>query len=237
MTPYGVTHWVPLAIFVIGLWPVVRLGRAHRTADGPTRFSRTWAVLIPAVTVPFQVIDLTTNFDIDVTVPLHLCDLTWVAAAWALWTHHRFAIALTCFWGLVLTTQGIVTPSLGEEFPEPRYFAYWCLHLLIVWAAVYLVVGLGLVPSWRDYAATVAATLGWAAAAYAFNVAADTNYGYLVEKPSSGSLLDLLGPWPWYVAAEIAIVAGVWALMTLGLSRIRRPSRGSRRPRARSHPS
>ena len=120
---------------------------------------------------------------------------------------------------------------------EPRYIAFWCLHLLIVWAAIYLVVGLGLVPSWRDYAAAVATTLAWAAATYVFNVVADTNYGYLVEKPSSGSILDLLGPWPWYVAAEIALVSGVWALLTVGLGRLRHPSRGSHRPRAGSLPS
>lgn len=220
MTPYGVTHWVPLAIFVVGLWPVVRLGRAHRDAGGPTRFGRGWALLIPAVTVPFQVIDLTTSFDIGVSLPLHLCDLTWVVAACALWTHHRVLVALTCFWGLTLTTQALVTPSLGEDFPEPRYVAFWCLHLLVVWAAVYLVFGLGLVPSWRDYAASVAVTLGWAAATYAFNVAADTNYGYLVRKPSSGSILDLLGPWPWYVVAEIALVCAVWALLTVVLDRL-----------------
>ena len=46
----------------------------------------------------------------------------------------------------------------------------------------------------RDYRAAVATTLGWAVATYAFNVVADTNYGYLVRKPGT-SILDLLGPW------------------------------------------
>ena len=49
---------------------------------------------------------------------------------------------------------------------------------------------------------------------YLFNVVAGTNYGFLNEKPSTGSLLDYLGPWPTYVVAEVAIVAVVWALMT-----------------------
>ena len=210
---YGPSHVVPLVLFALGLVAAVWLGRRHRAVDGPTRFSRTTALLIPAVTVPFQLIDLSFNFDIDITLPLHLCDLAWIVATWALWTHQPLPVALTFFWGLTLTIQGVITPALGEDVPHPRYFAFWALHLLIVWAAVYLVVGLGKVPRWRDYAGTVAITLAWAATTYAFNVAADTNYGYLMRKPS-GSILDFFSPWPWYVVEEVALVVAVWALMT-----------------------
>jgi hypothetical integral membrane protein (TIGR02206 family) len=234
VSSYGPTHLVPLAVFLIGLPIAVLLGRRQRTADGPTRFSRTAALLIPAVTVPFQLIDLAFNFDVDVTLPLHLCDLAWIAATWALWTHRQFPVALTFFWGLTLTIQGIITPALNEDLPHPRYFAFWALHLLIVWAAVYLVIGLGLVPRWRDYATAVATTLGWAVATYAFNVVVDTNYGYLLRKPGS-SILDFFGPWPWYVVEEIAVVVTGWAVMTwIAQEAIKRPWRGSRRRRERS---
>ncbi|WP_188111146.1 YwaF family protein [Nocardioides antri] len=237
MSSYGPSHLVPLVLFAVGLFGAAWLGRQHRAADGPTQFSRTMAVLIPAVTVPFQVVDLVANFDIGVTLPLHLCDLAWVAATWALWSHRPFPVALTFFWGLTLTIQGVLTPALNEEIPHPRYFAFWALHLLIVWAAVYLVVGLRLVPRWRDYGATVLTTLVWAVATYAFNVVADTNYGYLMRKPRS-SILDYFHDWPWYVVEEIVLIVAVWALMTWVLQgAVKRPSRGSHRPRERSLPS
>ena len=54
----------------------------------------------------------------------------------------------------------------------------------------------------------------WAIAVFAFNLVADTNYGYLNRLPKSASLLDFLGPWPWYVVFEVVIVAAVWALLT-----------------------
>jgi len=215
VTPYGITHLVPLAVFAAGLVAAVLVGRRDAVAyDGPSRFSRTCAVLIPLATVPFQVIDLVYNFDLGVTLPLHLCDLAWIAATWALWTHHPFPVTLTYLWALTLTVQGVLTPSLNEDLPHPRYFAFWALHLLIVWAAVYLVIGLRRAPSWRDYRAAVLTTLGWAVTTYAFNLVADTNYGYLMRKPGT-SILDLLGPWPWYVLEEIGIVVVVWALLTV----------------------
>lgn len=218
MTPYGPSHLVPLVVFVVGVVLVIVVGRRERLADpaaGPSRFSRVGAVLIPVVTVPFQVIDIVTDYDIDTTLPLHLCDIAWIAATWALWTHRPFPVALTFYWGLVLTIQGVFTPSLNQDVPHPRYFAFWGLHLLIVWAAIYLVAGRRLAPRWRDYGASLLATAVWAVSTYVFNVVAETNYGYLRHKPQTGSILDLLGPWPWYVLAEIALIAAVWALLTV----------------------
>jgi hypothetical integral membrane protein (TIGR02206 family) len=99
------------------------------------------------------------------------------------------------------------------------------MHLLVVWAAVHPTAGLPVRPSWRLYRSTVALTLLWAVSVTTFNVALDTNYGFLNVKPSTGSILDLLGPWPWYVLTEIALVTAVWALITLPWTGVRRASR------------
>lgn len=213
MTPYGPSHLVPLGLFVAGLVVVVLLGRAHRATEGPTSFSRAWSAVVALVGLA-QAVGFLVDFDLAVSLPLHISRLTWIAVAAALWTHRPFPVALAFFWGGLLSSQAILTPSLADDFPDPRYLAFWALHLMEVWAPVYLVIGLRLVPRWRDLAATVATTLLWAVVAMTFNAAADTNYGYLQQKPGSGSLLDLLGPWPWYVVAEIVVVSAVWAAMT-----------------------
>ena len=47
-----------------------------------------YAVLIPCFTIPLQVIDfLPGSYDLQTTLPLQLCDLAWIAAVVALWTH------------------------------------------------------------------------------------------------------------------------------------------------------
>ena len=214
MEAYGATHLVMLATFVAGSVALVLFGRAHRGDVTAVRLAKVLAVLIPAFTVPMQLFDFATNFDLGITLPLHLCDLAWPAAALALWTRHPYFVGLTYYWGLTLTLQAIVTPSLGEPFPEPRFIAYWGMHMLIVWSALYLVWGLGLTPRWREYGTTMLTTVAWVAVASVFNAIADTNYGFLCGPPRRASILDYLGPWPWYIAVEVALVAVGWAVMT-----------------------
>jgi hypothetical integral membrane protein (TIGR02206 family) len=92
-------------------------------------------------------------------------------------------------------------------------------------------------PDRRSYRTAVALTASWAVIAFAFNEVAGTNYGFLNAKPPTASILDLLGPWPWYIVAEVVIVCVVWALVTwpwVALSRRRAmPSRAvaARAPR------
>ncbi|MDN5892629.1 MAG: TIGR02206 family membrane protein [Nocardioides sp.] len=215
---FGESHLLMLALFVVGIWPVILLGRRQRSAADPRRVSRWFAVAIMCFTIPMQLVDLMPRqFDFNTTLPLQLCDFAWIAAVLGLLTHHRFFVALTYFWGLALTTQGLLTPWLTADIPNPKYIGFWGMHILIVWAAIYLIWGLGLNPKWRDYATTVVTTLTWAVAVYTFNILFGTNYGFLNDKPGAGSILDYLGPWPSYVLVEVIIVAGAWALMTWAL--------------------
>lgn len=212
---YGTSHLVVLAIFAIGVVGVVLLGRRLRDTTGEVTLRRVFAAAIVAVALPLQILQfIPSEWDLQTSLPLALCDYAWLFAVHALWTRNAFSSTVTYLWGITLTTQGIFTPDLGSEFPQLRFLMFWGMHLLIVWTALLLVLGLRILPTWRHYRITVAITLIWAVVTYAFNVLADTNYGYLNRLPDSASLLDLLGPWPLYVGLEIVIVLVVWALLT-----------------------
>ena len=212
---YGTSHQAALALLVVGVVVILWFGRRHRGTERALRLGRMLAVAVLAVTVPLQVLYFTPRYwDLEKTLPLQLCDLASMVAVYALWTRRPWAAALTYFWGLTLTSQAIITPDLAADFPDPIFLLFWAMHLLVIWAAVYLVWGMGLAPTWRTYLVAVAVTATWAVSVYAFNVAFGTNYGYLNAKPAAASALDLLGPWPWYVLNEILIVAAFWALIT-----------------------
>lgn len=226
---FSAEHFWLLTLFLVVFVGLVALGR--RRGDDE-RFRRVFALAIPCLTVPMQVAQLTpSDFDLGTSLPFQLCDLTWALAAYALWTRKPWAVAMTFYWGLTLTVQGILTPSLGESFPDPRYFMFWGMHFLTVWAAGYLTAS-GNRPTWRGYRLTVVVTLVWAVFVVVFNAVTGTNYGYLNRKPPSASALDLLPAWPTYVGIEVLVLLVVWALMTWPWPRSRATStvKGVSRP-------
>lgn len=222
-------HWLLLGVFAAGVVLVPVWGRSHRGTDREQPARRGYAVVLGVAMVTMQVYYAVEpgHFNLGTSLPLELCDLAEYAAVVALWTKSPRATAFTYYVALTLSVQAIVTPSLGQTFPSPRFFGFWTLHFLVVWAAVYLTWGLGFRPTWPLYRFACLATLVWAVAAYPLNAALDTDFGYLNRKPSSASLLDLLGPWPWYVLASAAILLAGWALvLTLPWTLIARPRGG-----------
>lgn len=226
-------HALLLVLLAVGCVVLGSVGVRQRGSADEQRFRQSFAILIPVFTVPMQVLQLLPgDFTMGTSLPLQVCDLSWMVAVYALWTRDARAIALLYFWGLTLTVQAAVTPSLDQTFPDPRYFMFWGMHFLTIWSAVYLVCLAG-GPGWRGYRFTLVCTAVWAALVLVFNTLTDTNYGYLSRKPDTSSLLDVLGPWPLYVGAEIVILAAVWALMTwpwvrAGRTVLERPSAGDR---------
>jgi hypothetical integral membrane protein (TIGR02206 family) len=209
---YGASHLAPVLVLAVGIAVLLVLGRRPDPHD---RLGKALALILAVGVVPLQVVYFTPGYwDPQRTLPVQLCDVAALVAVVALWTHHRWAAALTYFWGITLTTQAVLTPDLTANFPEPVYLLFWTMHIGTVWAAVHLTWSRGIHPDWRSYAVAVAVTAVWAVAVFSLNLAIGSNYGYINAKPDAASVLDLLGPWPWYVLAEIAIIAVAWALMT-----------------------
>jgi hypothetical integral membrane protein (TIGR02206 family) len=225
---YGPSHLVVLGIFVIGAAALVWVGR--RQSEAQARFfARVMATLI-VVTFFVALVYKLVEPDLQTSVPLQLCDVAELTAAYALWTQRHWAFALTYYWCLVLSSQALITPDVGTpeagspDFPHHLFDTFFALHVLVVWAAIYLTWGRRMRPTWRSFRFTIIVTLVWAVSTFTFNAITGTNYGYLNRKPPTASILDVLGPWPVYLLVEITIVLIVWALMTWPWERTRRHS-------------
>ena len=220
-TVYGPSHWAVLVVFAAGAVALVWLGRRQTESQ-----ARLFGRIVGAVTAAlYAAAFVSALFPLDLrwSVPLHLTDLATVVTAYALWSQKHWAFVLTYYWGLVLSVQALISPVFtGPDFPNYQFLGFWSIHLLVVWAAIYLTWGRGMRPDWRSYRFAVAVTVAWVAVTVTFNSVAGSNYGFLNAKPDTPSLLDVMGPWPWYVLVGAVLVAAVWAAMTWPWERMRR---------------
>ena len=210
---YGPSHWAALAVFAIGSVLLVWIGR--RQSETQARALGRVLAAVTAAIYAAALVYLLSPPTIDRSVPLRLTDLATVTAAYGLWSQRQWAYALTYYWGLVLSSQALISPAFtSRDFPSVQFLAFWGMHLLVVWAAIYLTWGRGMRPTWHTYWIVVVTTAIWAAVTFTFNWIAGTDYGFLNYKPATATALDVLGPWPFYILTGGALLVIVWALMT-----------------------
>jgi hypothetical integral membrane protein (TIGR02206 family) len=148
-------------------------------------------------------------------LPLQLCDTAALVVAAALWWRSWILVELSWFWGLAGSIQGLLTPDLPSHFPDWWYFQYYLVHGLIVASAIVLVLGLGLWPRRGAVLRAVLITAGYAAIVAVVDLVAGGNYMYLRQPPAVHSLLDVMGPWPWYLLTGAALAVALFWLLHL----------------------
>jgi hypothetical integral membrane protein (TIGR02206 family) len=155
---------------------------------------------------------------IDNLLPFHLCDIAAITAGIALITKRPLFCALTYFWGLAATVQGLLTPAITVGFPALPFVMFFVHHFAVVTAALYL----PLVTGWRPKQPFWKGPLevyGWSLVYLAFAISANrllgSNFAFASRPPDNPSLIDHLGPWPWYLLAMQVIALAFFFLLAL----------------------
>lgn len=146
-------------------------------------------------------------------LPLQLCDMAILVAAAALWTRQALLVEITYFWGLAGTVQALLTPDLPHHFPTYPFLQYYIAHGGTVAAALILVVGLRIEPRRWAVAWVAGISLAYAAFVGAVDAITGADYMFLKSKPPSPTLLDDLGPWPWYILSATAVGVVLFAIL------------------------
>ncbi len=208
-------HWTAehfaIILLTAGL-PValVYLARNDATSRAPGRISFALAGLLFANFVTYVVYRVQSGYwELRYDLPMEFCNWSTVATVVALVTRNRTAAELSYFWVLTGSLNGVVTPDLQVSFPHIYYFIFWIAHSGLVVASLFVVFGLRLYPRPGAVPRTLLLSQVYFASAFCVNLLLESNYGYLMKKPPAGSLLDHLGPWPYYILAMqgLALVA------------------------------
>jgi hypothetical integral membrane protein (TIGR02206 family) len=148
-------------------------------------------------------------------LPLQLTDAISVTAVYALWTRRTPAVELVYFWSLTASLQATITPDLSWTFPSVYYFTYFIYHVGAIVGACLLVLGCRQYPRPGAVRRVYVATLAWAAIAALGDVLTGGNYMFLRKKPEYSSLLNVMGPWPWYIASTLVLALVLLVIVKL----------------------
>lgn len=218
--PFGASHWLAIAVTVaVGGWLLKWFRHPRTPVPAKFRMRVCMAVVLCTAVVMDPLLtgvryaetpDLAWRLIRENSLPLYLCDVVSLLLAWALVSGRQRLAEVGYFWALAGTTQGLLTPTLYFDWKSPEYYAFFAQHGGAPVAAVVLVFGLGLAPTRGWFKRMLLWSGGYMAVVMALNVLLGVNYGFLNGKPAVPTLLDGMGPWPYYLITLNLVAVAVY---------------------------
>lgn len=216
---WSAAHWSALSIILLACAALLLLAAKYRNQKH--RICRILACII-AIEFVWEHIRNAIYMPHDEWIqnlPLHFCSAMAVVSFIALWKEKRWACAFTYFGVLSASIQALITPSLAVDFPNTRYFVFFISHGLLLLAALAIPFILKWKARPKDIIRTLLIADAYILCIIPVNLLLDTNYGFTQHGPAGGSILDLLGPGPWYYLFLQIPALALFSLMYLPVRR------------------
>lgn len=231
---FGNTHIITLLLIMVisfAMWPLSR----KVSAKGQVK-SVAWTLAI------LIVVELTTKTIGYATygapwlrlLPLQICDVNILLCVLMLILRSYGIYQVAYFWAMAGSTAALLTPDLHYDFPHPVFVFFFLGHGLSVVSVLYATFAFGFQPRLRSVWIALSITGLYGSVMMVLNFILGTNFLYLRAKPSAPSVLDYLGPWPWYVIGLVFLCVTV-SLLVYAPFPIARKMQWSKRIKKRTH--
>ncbi|GGH84614.1 YwaF family protein [Pullulanibacillus pueri] len=210
---FSLQHLVTLTIIVILCALLFIFRRGVRRKRNYFRFML--AILLFVANVGLHVWLISQNvWSLKRDLPLQLSDIVVLLAIIMLLTGSSKLFQFMYFAGLGSSLQAVITPDLGKfSFPHFRYIEFFVSHGGVVLACLLMVVVYHYRPTLRALWVTFLIVNIYAGCVFAINKGLGSNYLYIMKKPGNMSLLNFLGPWPWYLLSlELVMILSFYLL-------------------------
>nr|WP_239582980.1 TIGR02206 family membrane protein [Bacillus tianshenii] len=141
----------------------------------------------------------TDMWDIAYTLPFQLCSISLYLCMWMLITKQSWTFEVVYFLGLGGALQALLTPELFYDFPHFRFIHFFMAHTAIILSVFYMLWVEKKAITFKSMVKAFVALQFIAGLVFFINALTGGNYMFLARKPSNASIIDLLGPYPWYI--------------------------------------
>ncbi len=157
-----------------------------------------WGLILSRVSLDIWYI-ITDNWLVTSSLPLELCSIATVMGGIMLLTKNRFLCDVFYFIAIGGAIQAILTPDLYFGFPQFRFLQFFIDHMLLIISPLILIIFYQFNITFRSLLRSFMTLNGIALMVFIINKLVSANYMFLMEKPQGASLLDFLGPYPYYI--------------------------------------
>lgn len=213
---FSVSHLVALALFVLSVLALYLLRDRLRTSVAEKRVRYSLAGLLLFTEAAFQVWHVYTgSWSAAYTLPLQLCSISLLFSIAMLMFKSYRIYEFTYFLGLGGALQAMLTPELFYPFPHFRFFHFFLAHAAIILACLYMTWVAEYRPTIRSYWKALGVLNLLLPIVLLANSVTGGNYMFVSQKPANPSLLDYLGPYPWYILSLEGVAALLFFLLYL----------------------
>lgn len=132
-------------------------------------------------------------------MPFHLCGVASVVSIIGLITMRPFWIQLAFFIGILPAFLALFTPELPYDYQHFRFWKFFIHHMAITWACLFLALSRPQVITIRSFFGVYSLLLVYAAlVGFFINPWTDSNFLFLMQRPTTTSPLDFFGEGIWY---------------------------------------
>jgi hypothetical integral membrane protein (TIGR02206 family) len=211
--PFSNVHIITMAIIV--MFSILLFIYRHKLEGRRKLVRYTLAFIILLANVWYQLWLVSEHaWSAQQALPLQLSDLAALLAIVMLWTRNDRIFQFMYFAGLGSAIQAILTPDLHHfSFPHFLYFQSFVSHGGVVLSCLFMIVAFSCRPTIRSLWVSVLIVNLYAFCIFFINKRLGSNYMYMMKKAGMNTILDLLGPWPWYyLSVEIVMIVSFFLL-------------------------
>lgn len=157
----------------------------------------------------------TNSWNLLYSLPLELCSIASLISGVMLLTKSYRLFEVFYFIAIGGAIQAILTPNLNYGFPQFRFFQFFVDHFLLILAPLIMIVlfnyRITIKSVWKAFITINVIAL----VVFIINLLLSSNYMFLLHKPTTVSILDYLGSYPWYLLSLEGITLSIFFILYL----------------------